>query len=137
MKMLRTIRRPIASVLAFAMLLVSAPIIPARAAIVGTDEIVSSATSARATVDAFLAREDVRAEMKRLGVSPDEAAARVRSLSDEEVERIAGRIDELPAGGLLVEIVGAILIVVLILILTDLLGLTSVYGFTNKGSLRR
>ena len=62
--------------------------------------------------------------------------ARVAALSDEEIEKIAGRIDELPAGqGAVGAIIGAAVLIFIILLITDLIGLTSVFGFTKKGSL--
>jgi hypothetical protein len=60
----------------------------------------------------------------------------VASLSDEEVERVTGHLDSLPAGqGAFGAIVGAAVLVFLVLLITDLLGLTHVFGFTKKGSL--
>ena len=53
--------------------------------------------------------------------------------SDEEVQQIAGRLDELPAGeGFVGVVIGAALIIFLVLLITDLLGLTDVYPFVNK-----
>ena len=135
MKLLRTIRKPVAAVLAAFMVMASAPIMPVQAAIVGTDQVLSSPDAARDKVNAFMARQDVRDQMERLGVSSDEAAARVAALSDAEIGQIAGKIDSMPAGEGVGAIVGAIVLVGIILLITDLLGLTHVYGFTNKGSL--
>jgi hypothetical protein len=74
--------------------------------------------------------------LRLLGIAPQEAEARVAALSDEEVDKIAGRIDELPSGeGGLGVIVGAAVLIFIILLITDLIGLTSVFGFTKKGSL--
>jgi hypothetical protein len=54
-------------------------------------------------------------------------------LSNEEIQQIAGRLDELPAGEGGVEVIlGAILIIFLVLLITDLLGLTDVFPFVNK-----
>jgi hypothetical protein len=81
---------------------------------------------------AFLERADVREQIVALGVDPNEAAARVQALSDAQVRQIAGQLDQLPAGQSAVGIiVGAILLVFLILLLTDLLGLTNVFPFVN------
>ena len=86
----------------------------------------------RARVMAFLERADVRQQIVALGVDPNEAAARVQALSDAQVREIAGQLDQLPAGQSAVGIiVGAILLVFLILLLTDLLGLTNVFPFVN------
>jgi len=78
----------------------------------------------------FLARDEIRAELVKLGVDPAQAQARVETLSDQEATLAAERLQQLPAGG--DGIVGAILFVFLILLLTDLLGLTDVYPFVKK-----
>ncbi len=80
----------------------------------------------------FLAREDVRRQFEALGIDADEAAARAGSLSDAEVTQIAGQIDELPAGqNVAGAILGAALLIFLVLLITDLLGLTNVYPFVR------
>ena len=110
-------------------------IVPAQAAMVSTADIVagdSSLASDRDRLNALIQREEVREEFRRQGVDPDEAAARVAALSDAEVAEITARIDELPAGqNAIAVIVGAAVLVFLVLLLTDLLCLTSVFNFTR------
>jgi hypothetical protein len=49
------------------------------------------------------------------------------------VREIAGRLDQLPAGQSAVgAVVGAILIIFLVLLITDLLGLTNVFPFVRR-----
>jgi hypothetical protein len=61
--------------------------------------------------------------------------ARVDSLTDQEVHSLAGKLDELPAGGDgLGTVLGIALIVFLVLLFTDIMGWTSVFPFTKKGS---
>jgi hypothetical protein len=135
--MLRNCRKPVAAILIGAMTAISVPIVPAQAALVGTDRIIEQTEgSARERVAAFLAREDVVAQLEALGISPEEAQSRVAALSDQEISEIAGKLDTLPAGGVLGALIGAALIVFIVLLITDLLGLTHVFGFTNKGSAR-
>lgn len=137
MNMLRNCRKPVAAILIGAMTAISVPIVPAQAALVGTDRIIEQTEgSARERVAAFLAREDVVAQLEALGISPEEAQSRVAALSDQEISEIAGKLDTLPAGGVLGALIGAALIVFIVLLITDLLGLTHVFGFTNKGSAR-
>lgn len=137
MKTLLKHRKPLAATLIFAMAAVSVPVLPARAGLVGTDQVIQQIQGTdRDRIVTFLSREDVQAQLKALGVSPREAKARVGALSDEEVARINGRLDELPAGkGAIGTLVGAALIIFLVLVITDLLGLTQVFGFTRKGAL--
>ena len=72
----------------------------------------------------------VRAQMRALGIDPDEAAARTASLSDEEIEQIAGRLDQLPAGESAIAIlVGILLGILLLVVITDLLGITNAFNF--------
>lgn len=137
MNMLRNCRKPVAAILIGAMTAISVPIAPAQAALVGTDRIIEQTEgSARERVAAFLEREDVVAQLEALGISPAEAQSRVAALSDQEISEIAGKLDTLPAGGVLGALIGAALIVFIVLLITDLLGFTSVFGFTNKGSAR-
>ena len=137
MNMFRNCRKPVAAILIGAMTAISVPIVPAQAALVGTDRIIEQTEgSARERVAAFLEREDVVAQLEALGISPAEAQSRVAALSDQEISEIAGKLDTLPAGGVLGALIGAALIVFIVLLITDLLGFTSVFGFTNKGSAR-
>ena len=76
----------------------------ANAELVGTDEAAASVEPANQNADrervrAFMERPEVIEKLKAVGVSPDDAKARVAALSDQEVHMIAGRLDMLPAGG--------------------------------------
>lgn len=112
------------------------PVLPVQAKMVGTDQVVPEiGKSARDRVDAFMTREDVKAQFRALGISPEEAQARVAALSDAEIDKIAGKLDTLPAGeGAVGAIVGAALIIFIVLLITDLLGWTDVFTFTKKGA---
>ena len=108
----------------------------AGAALVETATLVSAqeVDASRARLAALLAREDIGAALQDHGVSAQEALFRVNSLTDQEVMKLAQNIDSLPAaadfgiGGL----VGALVFIFLVLLFTDLLGLTDVYPFVNK-----
>lgn len=101
--------------------------LPASAAIIATDQIAASAERDR--VKSFLDRAEVRAQMQALGVNPQAALARVEALSDDEVAALAGRLEQLPAGG--TDIVSALLLVFIILLITDILGFTKIFPFTK------
>jgi hypothetical protein len=113
----------------------SLAIVPAQAAMVSTGDVItgdSTLASDRDRLNALVQREDVRQEFRRQGVDPDEAAARVAALSDAEVAEITAKIDELPAGqSALGVIVGAVVLIFIVLLITDLLCLTSVFNFTR------
>jgi len=107
---------------------------PARAAMVNTAEILkqNQHNLARKRINMFLDRSEVHKHLVAWGVNPEEAKARVDSLTDQEIEKIAARIDQLPAGGGLGAIVGAALIVFIVLLVTDILGFTDVFSFVKK-----
>jgi hypothetical protein len=77
-----------------------------------------------------LERADVRARMEAMGVRADDVKARIDALSDDELSRLAAGLDSLPAGG--DGIIGAIVFVFLILLITDILGLTKIFPFTRS-----
>lgn len=132
---LQRIPRMLALAVALCVALTSLPLGSAQAAMIPTDQVIGEAAAAedRARVAAFLEREDVRAQLAGLGVDPEEAKARVAALSDEEIEEIAGHLDELPAGQSAVgTVVGAALVIFLVLLVTDLLGLTDVFPFVRR-----
>ena len=74
-----------------------------------------------ARVQAALARSDVQQAMISLGVDPAEARLRVAALSDGELARIEGRLNELPAGGSILGLIGAVFVVLLILEITGVI----------------
>ncbi len=127
-------KRAVAAAMAFLMALTSMPIGIAQAEMVTTDKVIEqyNSTEDRTQVMDFMLREDVQEQMTLLGVDPEEAAHRVAGLSDEEIQQIAGQLDELPAGEGVGAIVGAILIIFLVLLITDLIGLTDVVPFVKK-----
>lgn len=101
--------------------------LPVSAGIVTTDQVVVGAD--RDQVRSFLDRADVRAQMEALGVDAGATRARVDALSDEEARDLAARIGELPAGG---SVVGVLFAIFIILLITDILGLTKIFPFTRS-----
>lgn len=128
-KLSRTLALPMALLL----LVEVGPLPLAHAAMVSTEQVISEdAATDRERVMNFLAREDVRREIEALGIDPEEAAARAKALSDEEIARVANKLDETAAGQSAVGIiVGALLLVFVILLITDLLCWTKVFPFTR------
>lgn len=108
----------------------------AHAGIVSTDTVLSNtstptttASDHRARVTAFLQRADVRQAMQAQGVQGEAAVERVNAMSDAEVAQLAGRIDQAPAGG---DVLGMLFTIFIILLVTDILGLTKVFPFTRS-----
>lgn len=134
MTKLRKLSRYLALPLALAMFFNLGVLPAAQAAMVPTDQVIDQSASAadRERVQAFLAREDVRQQMETLGVNADDAAARVASLSDAEIQKIVNRLDEMPAGqDALGAVVGILVIILVVLLITDILCFTSFYPFTK------
>jgi hypothetical protein len=101
----------------------------AQAGMVATDEITVATGSQREAVSNFLSRDDVRQALLAQGVSPQAAAERVKAMSDVEVAQLAGRIDKAPAGG---DALGILFTVFIVLLVTDIMGLTKVFPFTRS-----
>jgi hypothetical protein len=78
-----------------------------------------------ARVDAWLQRDDVVAELASLGVNPDLARIRAEALSPAELDELASRIDELPAGAGVIEVLG---ITFLVLIVLELVGVINIFN---------
>jgi hypothetical protein len=73
----------------------------------------------RERVKAMLERPEVASELEKRGVAPAEARARVDAMTPQEVSQLAGRLDQLAAGGALSnqDLLLIILIVLLIIII--------------------
>ncbi len=120
------IRRFIASllILSLASLGIAAP---AQAAMVATDS--ALAGTERSRIVSLLDRAEVRAQLNAYGVDPADVKTRVAALSDEEAAHLAAQLDSLPTGG---SIIGAIVLIFLVLLVTDILGFTKIFPFTRS-----
>ncbi len=90
---------------------------PVQAAMIDNTEIIAQqASDARQSeVQAFMARDDVRAQLEALGVDPALATQRAAALTGNELQGLAQNIEAVPAGGDVG--LGIILLIVLILLL--------------------
>ena len=98
----------------------------AQAGIVDTGAMVQTSRDAQlAGIQAQLAREDVRAQLTRLGVEPAAVEARLASLSDSELASLSRRMQDAPAGGDgLLAVIGLTFVVLLIL---ELVGVIDIF----------
>lgn len=121
-----TVRRGLARVLALNFMLLGG-FQGAHGAMIGTERALSADDRAQFIdrMEASLAREAVRAELTDLGVAPDEALARIRALSDEEIRALEGRLEAVPAGEGVIEVIGIVFLVLLIL---ELVGVTNIFS---------
>ena len=127
---MNTFKRLVASLVIASTALMGLPM-TAQAAIVSTDEAMSTPMAAanRDRVNTFLTRSDVRKALQEQGVNGDAAVERVKAMSDTEVAQLAGRIDQAPAGG---DILGILFTIFIVLLVTDIMGLTKVFPFTRS-----
>ena len=71
-----------------------------QAGMVGTDQVVASAQDQlnRDKVLNFVSRGDVVKQFETLGLSASSAKERVNAMTQDEVNKIAGKIDSMPVG---------------------------------------
>lgn len=126
MLMLRKLRRTI-SLLVMSSMLTLGISTPGYAAMIGTDDILAadSVAQQRDHIREMLNRDEVQEQLTTLGVDPGEAQQRVDAMTEEEVQMLAGKLDEMPAGG---DAIGLLAFVLIVLLITDLLGITNVYN---------
>jgi hypothetical protein len=91
--------------------------VSARAGVIGAEQYIRTIDRRESLdrIETALAREDIAAELGRLGVDPENALARAQALNDQDLQLLAERLDELPAGGSVLGVVGVVFIVLLIL----------------------
>jgi hypothetical protein len=118
-------KRIVAYVLCAAMLNLSSPLV-ANARIIGTLQAVESQSRAAdlATVNAALARDQVRSQFEAMGVDPAKIDARVAALTDQELSTLAGQMQDMPAGSDALAIIGIVFLVLLIL---EAVGITDIF----------
>jgi Family of unknown function (DUF6627) len=108
--------------------------VPLHAAIVTTPQVASDtaeASAERHRLASFLERQDVQKVLVEHGVDPRAALDRVNNLTGDEARRLAARLDQMPAGGD-AGVIGILFAVFIILLVTDILGLTKVFPFTRS-----
>jgi hypothetical protein len=114
--------------LCLALLNLGAPRV-AHAELVGTLQAVEAGTRAQdlATIGATLARDEVRERMAALGVDQVAIEARVARLTDAELRTLAERMDQMPAGGDALAVIGIVFVVLIIL---ELVGVIDIFKKT-------
>lgn len=101
--------------------------VPAHAGMVGTASLSSNSMQLTTGIETLAEqRQWIQTQLETNGVESAEAALRVSSLSDTQVQQIHQRIDEMPAGS---GAVGTVAFIFLVLVITDLTGLTDVFPF--------
>ena len=132
---MKTLRAYLSTLLIAALVITSLPVAAAPNApqsmdLISTQSVLAAdrAGADRERINEILARADVQDHLVKQGVDLAEVEARVASLSDAEAQQMAEQLEQLPAGA---GVVGALFAVFIILLVTDILGLTDVYPFTR------
>ncbi|KGD61563.1 hypothetical protein T9A_01512 [Alcanivorax jadensis T9] len=102
-------------------------IVPAaQAAMIGNDTVIQQQDRAamKAQVMELMDHKVAAKALGDYGVSQDQVSQRLDRLTDQELQQLAQKAEELPAGQ---GVVGVILAIILILVLLDLLGATDVF----------
>lgn len=105
------------------------------AQIVSTGVVLEQSTdlSSKEKLIQIISRGDVVNKFQELGVDSKAVEARVASMTNEEASKIALQIDTLPAGGDGgASILSAIIFIFIVLLITDILGVTKVFNFTKS-----
>ena len=132
--MLQKMIKPVSFFLVFSFLFLDFSVQTAQAQLIGTYTVIAAQKQAekRERVTAFLSRDDVQQVMVQRGIDAVEAQKRVASLSNSELTKISQAMEHLPAGGDGVgAVIGAAVFIFLVLLITDLLGLTHVFPFVT------
>jgi hypothetical protein len=133
--MMQKMIKPMSFLLLFSFLSLDFSVQTAKAQTIGTQTVIAAQKQEanRERVTAFLARDEVQLAMKQRGVDAAEAQQRVASLSDAELTKISQAMEQLPAGGDggIGTIIGAVVFIFVVLLITDLLGLTHVFPFVT------
>jgi hypothetical protein len=115
-------------VLAISACLISLPMMQSAGAAVISTETAIEMTERQGRIDHInevLAGESVRSMLVAFGVDPADASARVAALTDTELQTLEQQLEQLPAGGGVVEVIG---IVAIVLVILELLGVTNFFS---------
>ena len=99
----------------------------AYAGLVGTEQLIDSSerVARLAKLERVLAQAAVRDQFLQMGVSPELVEARVAALTDQELQMLETQLNELPAGGSVLAIIGIVFVVLIIL---EIIGVTNIFS---------
>ena len=135
MKLLRQMSKPTAIILAFVMLTLSGSHHSIWAAMIDTESVmnVDGERNAHDYIIKLLLREDIRTALVLQGVDPQEAIARIETLSEAELSSVVDKVGQLPSGsGVAETLIIVVFLVFLVLLVTDIAGYTDVFPFVKK-----
>lgn len=124
MSFMRRMKRLLCTVLAFSVFTFGIQGV-ATAGIVTTNDLVTAEQSQldRAQLKTWLSKDEVQQQLVAMGVDADAAKSRVDTMTDEEVQTMAARMDEMPAGAGFIE---TAVLAFLVLVVLEVTGVTDV-----------
>lgn len=130
MDKLRRLTKPVSHLVVLGMLALSLHLPAVNAGMIGTEAVISAAQTQqnRERLASTLNRDDVKTQLMARGVEPAQVQARLDSLTDEEVQTLAAKMDQLPAGG---DGIGVLVFIFIVLLITDILGFTNIFPFVK------
>lgn len=126
----RRLTKSVNHLVVLGMLALSLHLPVANAGMVGTEAVVSAtqAQQNRERIVSTLNRDDVKSQLVARGVDPAHVQARLDSLTDAEVQTLAAKMDQLPAGG---DGLGIVVFIFIVLLITDIMGFTNIFPFVK------
>jgi uncharacterized protein DUF6627 len=114
--MIGLLRTFLVQILAVALLSVGSPIV-VQAEVIGTLAGIESAQrdADLARVNRALASEQAREQLQALGVDQAQVEVRLAGLTDSELSTLADKLEQAPAGGDVLAVIGVVFVVLLIL----------------------
>ncbi|HKQ12581.1 MAG TPA: PA2779 family protein [Steroidobacteraceae bacterium] len=114
--MMGLLRTLLVQILAVALLSVGSPIV-VQAEVIGTLAGIESAQrdADLARVNRALASEQAREQLQALGVDQAQMEVRLAGLTDSELSTLADKLEQAPAGGDVLAVIGVVFVVLLIL----------------------
>lgn len=99
----------------------------ASAAVFSSEQVISNQqfNFNKQQVLSYVDSAEVQNKLIELGVSPADAKQRIANMTAEELSALNTQMNDMPAGG----IVGVVVTVLVVVVVTDLMGLTDVYPF--------
>jgi len=113
------------------LLLALSPAISAQAAMLDNATLLAEdpVEQTRDSLQQLLEQDEARQQLQALGVSPEWALERARTLSAGELARINQGIGQLETGS--DSVLGVLLVIFIVFIITDIIGATDIFPFVH------
>lgn len=124
----KSLQRGCVIAISVSLLNLGSPVV-AMAGIIDTQTVIeaSQRDTDLATIRAGLDRTDVRQQFTSLGVDPALVDTRLASLTDSEISQLADQMEQMPAGGDILAVIGIVFVVLVIL---ELVGVIDIFKKT-------